>query len=92
MEELNAALPEGLPTGMVKEFEDSKRNALLIRHSFLDLRDNFRRVVDPPLQSSDGKGRVTVLSNPNLVCNVSYVVKVNITCHIDISMLVSLFT
>ena len=58
MEDLNAVLPEGLPSGMVKEFEESKRNALLVRQSFLDLRDNFRRIVDPPLQSSDGKGRV----------------------------------
>jgi len=49
-------LPEGLPVGMVKEFEESMRDALLIRHSFLDLRDNFRRVVDPPLQSSSSKG------------------------------------
>ncbi|PSS01265.1 28S ribosomal protein [Actinidia chinensis var. chinensis] len=56
MEDLNAVLPEGLPSGMVKEFEESKRNALLVRQSFLDLRDNFRRIVDPPLQSSDGKG------------------------------------
>ncbi|KAL6985559.1 hypothetical protein U1Q18_018935 [Sarracenia purpurea var. burkii] len=57
MEDLNAALPEGLPMGMVKEFEESKRSALLVRQCFLDLRDNFRRVVDPPLQSSDGKGQ-----------------------------------
>lgn len=56
MEELNAVLPEGLPLGMVNEFEESKRNALLVRHSFLDLRDNFRRIVDPPLQSFNGKG------------------------------------
>lgn len=56
MEELNAALPEGLPIGMLKEFEDSKRSALLIRKTFLELRDNYRRVVDPPLRSSDGKG------------------------------------
>ncbi|MCL7035299.1 hypothetical protein MKW94_022714, partial [Papaver nudicaule] len=52
MEALNAALPEGLPSGMAKEFEESKRTALLIRQSFLDLRDNYRRIVDPPLQSS----------------------------------------
>ena len=51
-------LPEGLPTGMVKEFEESMRSALLVRQSFLDLRDNFRRVVDPSLLSSDGKGMV----------------------------------
>ncbi|XP_057953324.1 uncharacterized protein LOC131147779 [Malania oleifera] len=56
MEDLEAVLLEGVPTGMMKEFEDSRRNALLIRHSFLDLRDNFRRIVDPPLWSSDGKG------------------------------------
>ncbi|THG02636.1 hypothetical protein TEA_020747 [Camellia sinensis var. sinensis] len=56
MEDLSAVLPEGLPLGMVKEFEESKRSALLIRQCFLDLRDNFRRIVDPPLQSSDGKG------------------------------------
>ncbi|CAK7351989.1 unnamed protein product [Dovyalis caffra] len=54
--ELNQMLPEGLPTGMVKEFEESMRSALLVRQSFLDLRNNFRRIVDPPLLSSDGKG------------------------------------
>ncbi|KDP45761.1 hypothetical protein JCGZ_17368 [Jatropha curcas] len=53
---LNGVLPEGLPMGMVKEFEESMRRALLVRQSFLDLRDNFRRIVDPPLRSSDGKG------------------------------------
>jgi small subunit ribosomal protein S29 len=51
-------LPEGLPMGMVKEFEESMRSALLVRQSFLDLRDNFRRIVDPPLLSSDGPGTV----------------------------------
>ncbi|XP_060175975.1 uncharacterized protein LOC132606472 isoform X1 [Lycium barbarum] len=51
-EELESALPEGLPIGMLKEFGDSMRDALLIRQSFLDLRDNFRRVVDPNLQSN----------------------------------------
>lgn len=45
-------MPEGLPTGMLKEFGDSMRDALLIRQSFVDLRDNFRRVVDPTLQSN----------------------------------------
>ncbi|RAL40073.1 unnamed protein product [Cuscuta campestris] len=52
IEELEAVLPEGLPKGMLNEFEDSKRNALLIRQSFLDLRDNFRRIVDPTIQTS----------------------------------------
>lgn len=55
MEILNEMLPEGLPRGMTKEFEESLRNALLIRQSFLDLRDNFRWIVDPPMYS-DGKG------------------------------------
>ncbi|KAL9345485.1 hypothetical protein Peur_063160 [Populus x canadensis] len=32
------------------------RSASLVRQSFLDLRDNFRCVVDPPLLSYDGKG------------------------------------
>jgi small subunit ribosomal protein S29 len=56
MDGLKAVLPEGLPAGMVKEFEDSLRPALLVRQSFLDLRDNFRRIVDPPLRFSDDKG------------------------------------
>lgn len=56
MQGLNAVLPEGLPEGMVREFEDSLRPALLVRQSFLDLRDNFlslvvRRVVDLPLRN-----------------------------------------
>ncbi|CAK8566025.1 unnamed protein product [Lathyrus sativus] len=55
-ETLDAALPEGLPIGMSKEFQDSMRTALLVRQSFLDLRDNFRRVVDPPMWSPHGKG------------------------------------
>ncbi|KAL8261893.1 hypothetical protein R6Q59_025942 [Mikania micrantha] len=53
---LEEVLPERLPVGMVKEFEESMRDSLLVRHSFLDLRDNFRRIVDPPLQSSNSKG------------------------------------
>lgn len=56
MDGLKAALPEGLPTGMVKEFEDSLRPSLLVRQSFLDIRDNFRRVVDPPLRLAGDKG------------------------------------
>ncbi|KAJ9565249.1 LOW QUALITY PROTEIN: hypothetical protein OSB04_001215 [Centaurea solstitialis] len=53
---LEEVLPERLPVGMVKEFDESMRDALLVRHSFLDLRDNFRRIVDPPSQSSNSKG------------------------------------
>ncbi|KAF3454836.1 hypothetical protein FNV43_RR05284 [Rhamnella rubrinervis] len=56
MEELNEVLPEGLPTGMVKEFDDSMRSAVLVRQIFLDLRDNFRRIVDPPLWLPNSKG------------------------------------
>lgn len=53
MNELKAVLPEGLPIGMEKEFEESMRSAVLVRQSFLDLRDNFRRIVDPPSWPSD---------------------------------------
>lgn len=53
---MEKVLPEGFPVGMVKEFETSMQSALLIRRSFLDLRDNFRRVVDPPLPSVARKG------------------------------------
>ncbi|XVF05827.1 hypothetical protein REPUB_Repub05bG0206700 [Reevesia pubescens] len=52
---LKEVLPEGLPTGMVTEFKESMRPALLVRQSFLDLRDNFRRIVDPPMWSSHAK-------------------------------------
>ncbi|XP_070034008.1 uncharacterized protein [Nicotiana tomentosiformis] len=51
-EELESLLAEGLPIGMLKEFGDSMRDALLIRQSFLDLRDNFRSIVDPTVQSN----------------------------------------
>ncbi|KAF5807312.1 putative ribosomal protein S23/S29 [Helianthus annuus] len=53
---LEEVLPERLPVGMVKEFEETMRDALLVRHGFLDLWDNFRRIVDPPLQASSSKG------------------------------------
>lgn len=53
---LKAVLPEGLPAGMELEFKDSMRPSLLVRQSFLDLRDNFRRIVDPPTWSTDSKG------------------------------------
>lgn len=45
-------LPEGLPPGMVKEFEETRRCAVMVRKSFLDLRDNFRRIVDPAIKIS----------------------------------------
>ncbi|XVF20392.1 hypothetical protein REPUB_Repub11eG0194600 [Reevesia pubescens] len=56
---LKAVLPEGLPMGMVTEFKESMRPALLVRQSFLDLRDNFRRIVDPPMRSSHTKAPKT---------------------------------
>ncbi|CAM8879194.1 unnamed protein product [Rhodiola kirilowii] len=56
-EKLEAVLPEGLPEGMVKEFEDSMRTALLVRQSFLDLRDHFRRIVDPAISQFYGKSQ-----------------------------------
>lgn len=49
MKELNEVLPEGLPMGMMKEFEESCRSALLVRQCFIDLRDNFRQAADPSL-------------------------------------------
>ena len=55
-------LPEGLPAGMEKEFEDSMRTSLLVRHSFLDLRDNFRRLVDPPMWSSLANGLIIIIA------------------------------
>lgn len=55
IDKLKEVLPEGLPAGMKNEFEESMRSAVLVRQSFLDLRDNFRRIVDPPM-FSDGKG------------------------------------
>ncbi|KAK1321263.1 hypothetical protein QJS10_CPA03g01018 [Acorus calamus] len=58
LEELKRVLPEGLPKGMVKEFEETKRPALLVRRSFLDLRDNFRYAADPPLQASSKSRKV----------------------------------
>ncbi|XP_020211357.1 28S ribosomal protein S29, mitochondrial [Cajanus cajan] len=71
---LNAALPEGLPVGMVNEFQDSMRTALIVRQSFLDLRDNFRRVIDPPMWSSNAKGvkvRKQVLLDGPVSCGKS---------------------
>ncbi|GMI88864.1 hypothetical protein like AT1G16870 [Hibiscus trionum] len=56
---LKEVLPEGLPTGMEMEFKESMRPALLVRQSFLDLRDNFRRIVDPPMWPSNAKAPKT---------------------------------
>ncbi|KAL7582452.1 hypothetical protein Lser_V15G42134 [Lactuca serriola] len=61
---LEEVLPEKLPVGMEKEFDESMRDALLVRHSFLDLRDNYRRIVDPTLQSSLSVQKQIVLDGP----------------------------
>ncbi|KAJ0982743.1 hypothetical protein J5N97_010998 [Dioscorea zingiberensis] len=53
LEEWKAMLPEGLPAGMMKEFEETRRCAVMVRQRFLDLRDNFRRIVDPPMGVSN---------------------------------------
>lgn len=73
VEELNKVLPEGLPMGMVKEFEESSRSALLIRQSFLDLRDNFRRAVDPSLLvgSKGSKVRKQIVLDGPVSCGKS---------------------
>ncbi|KAF8053124.1 hypothetical protein N665_1462s0009 [Sinapis alba] len=55
---LKAVLPEGLASGIEDEFKESWRPSLLVRKSFLDLRDNFRRIADPPMWPSEGKGGV----------------------------------
>ncbi|KAI9161394.1 hypothetical protein LWI28_016935 [Acer negundo] len=70
--ELKAALPEGLPAGMVAEFRESMRPALLVRQSFLDIRDNFRRIVDPTLNSSNGpKVRKQIVLDGPVSCGKS---------------------
>ncbi|KAL5580603.1 hypothetical protein UlMin_013045 [Ulmus minor] len=74
MDELNKTLPEGLPIGMMKEFEESMRSAVLVRQSFIDLRDNFRRVVDPPLslpKSKDIKVRKQIVLDGPVSCGKS---------------------
>ena len=55
-DDLKNVLPEGLPPAMEKEVKESLRSAVLVRQSFLDLRDNFRRVVDPTLSFPKSKG------------------------------------
>ncbi|CAL1373069.1 unnamed protein product [Linum trigynum] len=70
-EALNAVLPEGLPKGMVTEFEESMRESLIVRESFLDLRDNFRRIVDPPLDGKGVKARKQIVLDGPLSCGKS---------------------
>ncbi|KAL5758852.1 hypothetical protein ACOSP7_021463 [Xanthoceras sorbifolium] len=73
-EELKAKIPEGLPVGMVAEFRESMRPALLVRQNFLDIRDNFRRIVDPPLNSFNGpKVRKQIVLDGPLSCGKSII-------------------
>ncbi|XP_008795783.2 LOW QUALITY PROTEIN: 28S ribosomal protein S29, mitochondrial [Phoenix dactylifera] len=65
LDEWKAMLPEGLPPGMVKEFEETRRCAVMVRQSFLDLRDNFRYIVDPPIRTgAKNSKRQIVLDGP----------------------------
>jgi small subunit ribosomal protein S29 len=45
---------------MMKEFQDTRRCAVMVRESFLDLRDNFRRIVDPAI-TAKRKGALILL-------------------------------
>lgn len=75
MEELNKVLPEGLPLGMMKEFEESCRSALLVRQSFIDLRDSFRQAADPSLvaKSRGVKLKKQIVLDGPLSCGKSIV-------------------
>lgn len=69
---MKAVLPEGLASGIEDEFNESWRPALLVRKSFLALRDNFRRIADPPMWPSDGKGDFFVDPFCPLGCFLKY--------------------
>ncbi|XP_057788313.1 uncharacterized protein LOC131005381 isoform X2 [Salvia miltiorrhiza] len=75
LKELNEVLPEGLPLGMVKEFEESCRSALLVRQCFINLRDNFRQAIDPSLaaKSRGLKVRKQIVLDGLLSCGKSTV-------------------
>ncbi|CAA0824945.1 mitochondrial 28S ribosomal protein S29-related [Striga hermonthica] len=73
MDELKRFLPEGLPLGMMKEFEESNRSALLVRQSFIDLRDNFCQAANPSIEVNSKAPKVKkqiVLDGP-LSCGKS---------------------
>ncbi|KAG6519466.1 uncharacterized protein LOC121967613 isoform X1 [Zingiber officinale] len=71
LEEWKAMLPEGLPKGMTKEFEDTRRCAVMVRQSFLDLRDNFRRIVDPTLRSGTKNCKKQIVLDGPVSCGKS---------------------
>ena len=45
-EDLNHSIGEGLPAGLTKEYEESKGSSLLVRASFLEIRDELKACVD----------------------------------------------
>lgn len=45
-EDLNRSIGEGLPAGLTKEYEESKGSSLLVRASFLEIRDELKACVD----------------------------------------------
>ncbi|RWR78986.1 28S ribosomal protein S29, mitochondrial isoform X1 [Cinnamomum micranthum f. kanehirae] len=69
--DLIAVLAEGLPSGMKREFKETRRSALLVRQNFLDLRDNFRRIVDPPLHNKGVKVRKQIVLDGPVSCGKS---------------------
>lgn len=64
-------LPEGLPPGMVKEFEETRRCAVMVRQSFLNLRDNFRRIVDPPIRTGSKNSKRQIVLDGRVGCGKS---------------------
>lgn len=79
---LKAVLPEGLASGIEDEFKESWRPALLVRKSFLDLRDNFRRIADPPTWPTEAKG--VFFCFVHLKC-IRTVISSNLVCLLDLT-------
>ncbi|XP_072952437.1 uncharacterized protein [Typha angustifolia] len=73
LDEWKEMLPEGLPVGMTKEFEETRRCAVMVRKSFLDLRDNFRRIVDPPVSNKLKESKKQIVLDGPVSCGKSIV-------------------
>nr|CAD1837449.1 unnamed protein product [Ananas comosus var. bracteatus] len=71
LDEWKAMLPEGLPVGMMKEFEETRRCAVMVRESFLDLRDNFRRIADPPIMAKRKSTKKQIVLDGPVSCGKS---------------------
>ncbi|OAY70793.1 28S ribosomal protein S29, mitochondrial [Ananas comosus] len=71
LDEWKAMLPEGLPVGMMKEFEETRRCAVMVRESFLDLRDNFRRIADPPITAKRKSTKKQIVLDGPVSCGKS---------------------